>query len=102
MTPGARRAAELVSALGAWIDRLFPAADRGERLNRTLADRFAGEGRPVTAELCREVEAVAHRFARHLTFDYVADGSLVPDTSLPAWPLPDPSALRLRAGSVGE
>jgi hypothetical protein len=56
----------------------------------------------VTDDLCREVEAVAHRFSRHLTLEYVADGSLVPDAEPPGWPPQDPGEVQLRAGSVGE
>jgi C-terminal processing protease CtpA/Prc len=50
--------------------------------------------------VCREIEAVAQGFARHLELAYVADGSLVPDREPPGWPPPDPRAVRLRAGQV--
>ena len=53
-------------------------------------------------DLCREVEAVAHEFSRHFALEYVADGSLVPDTEPPGWPPQDPREVQLRAGSVGE
>jgi hypothetical protein len=102
MTPEPGTAAQLVSALRAWIDRLFPDAGRAERLERALDERFGGDTRPVTDELCREVEAVAHEFSRHLALEYEADGSLVPDTEPPGWPPQDPREVRLRAGSVGQ
>jgi hypothetical protein len=103
MTPEAGTAAALVADLGAWIDRLFPDADRGERLKGVLAERFGSDdARAVTGELCREVEAVAQRVSRHFALEYVADGSLVPDTEPPGWPPQDPREVRLRAGSVGE
>jgi hypothetical protein len=102
MTPEAGTAAALVSDLCAWIDRLFPDADRGERLKRALDERFGEDARAVTSELCREIEAVAHDFSRHLALEFVADGSLVPDTEPPGWPPQDPRDVRLRAGSVGE
>ena len=102
MTPEAGTAAALASDLCAWIDRLFPDADRGERFKRTLDERFGDDARAVTDALCREVEAVAHAFSRHLALEYVADGSLVPDTEPPGWPPQDPREVRLRAGSVGE
>jgi hypothetical protein len=92
----------LTSSLCAWIDRLFPDADRGERLKRALEERFGDDARPVSDDLCRDVEAVAHEFSRHLELEYVADGSLVPDTDPPGWPPQDPREVRLRAGSVGQ
>jgi hypothetical protein len=85
--------------LSAWIDRLFPDADRGERLKRALEDWFGDDARAVADELCREVEAIAHEFSRHFALEYLADASLVPDTAPPGWPPQDPHQLRLRAGS---
>ncbi len=102
MTPQAGTAGALVSDLCAWIDRLFPDAERGERLKRALGERFGADTRVVTDALCREVEAVAHDLSRHFALEYVADGSLVPDTEPPGWPPPDPREVRLRAGSVGQ
>jgi Peptidase family S41 len=100
--PDPATAGPLVAHLCAWIERLIPDAERGARLERALEDRFGEDARPVTADLCREVEAVAHRFSRHLELEYVADGSLVPDTEPRGWPPQDPREVRLRAGSVGE
>jgi C-terminal processing protease CtpA/Prc len=94
--------ATLVSDLTAWIDRLFPDVDRGGRLEQALAERFENDTRTVTAEVCREIEAVAHEFSRHFALEYVADGSLVPDTEPPGWPPQDPREVQLRAGSVAE
>jgi hypothetical protein len=102
MTPEAGTAGALVSDLCAWIDRLFPDAARGERLKRALAERFGDDARAVTAELCGEIDAVAHEFSRHFALEYVADGSLVPDTEPRGWPPEDPREVQLRAGSVGE
>ena len=92
----------LVSDLGGWIDRLFPDLDRGERLKRALGERFGDDTRAVTGELCGEIEAVAHEFSRHFALEYVADGTLVPDTESLGWPPQDPGEVALRAGSVGE
>jgi hypothetical protein len=102
MTPEARTAGALAADLCAWIDRLFPDAGRGERLKRALDERFGDDARAVTADLCREVEAVAHEFSRHFALEYVADGSLVRDSEPPGWPPQDPGDVQLRAGSVGE
>ena len=95
MRPEAGTVGELASQLCAWIDRLFPDADRGERLKRALAERFGDDARAVTGESCREIEAVAHDFSRHLALEYVADGSLVPDTEPPGWPPQDPREVQL-------
>jgi C-terminal processing protease CtpA/Prc len=92
----------LASDLSGWIDRLFPDADRGERLKRALDERFGDDARAVTSELCGEIEAVAHDFSRHFALEHVADGTLVPDAEPPGWPPQDPSDVELRAGSVGE
>jgi C-terminal processing protease CtpA/Prc len=85
-----------------WLDRLFPDRERGGRLMRALEERFGADERAVTAELCREVEAVAHGFSRHFALEFVADGSLVPDAEPPGWPPQDAREVRERAGSVGE
>jgi hypothetical protein len=61
----------LTSDLRAWIDRLFPDLDRGERLKRALAERFGNDTRAVTADVCREIEAVAHDYSRHFALEYV-------------------------------
>src|SRR3954451_13387708 len=102
MTPEGETVAALVSALCAWIDRLFPDADRGERLKRALLERFGDDAHAVTAELCCAMETVAHEFSRHLALEYDAGGSLVPDTAPPGWPPADPGQVQLRAGSVGD
>jgi hypothetical protein len=73
-----------------------------KRLKRALDERFGDDARAVTGDLCREIEAVAHDFSRHFTLEYLADGTLVPDTEPPGWPPPDPRDVELRAGSVGE
>jgi Peptidase family S41 len=102
MTPRAGTAAALTGDLRAWIDRLFPDPERGERLARALDERFGEDPRAVTEDLCREVEAAAHAFSRHFALEYVADGSLVPDAEPPGWPPQEPREVRLRAGSVVE
>jgi hypothetical protein len=102
MPPEGETAAGLVGDLCAWFDRLFPDADRGQRLKAVLEERFGEDRRAVTEELCREVEAVAHRFSRHFELEYVADGSLVPDSEPRGWPPQDPREVQGRAGSVGQ
>src|SRR5215813_4388048 len=79
MSPEAETAAGLAADLCAWIDRLFPDADRGERLRAALETRFGGDARAVTEDVCRELEAIAHEFSRHFALEYDGGGSLVPD-----------------------
>jgi hypothetical protein len=100
MTREAGTAGALVTGLRAWIGRLFPDPDRGERLARALDEGFGEDARAVTGDVCREIEAGAHAFSRHFELEYVADGSLVPDGEPPGWPAPDPRDVRRRAGSV--
>jgi hypothetical protein len=102
MTPEAGTVGDLARDLCAWLDRLFPDPDRGERLKRALDERFGDDARAVSDDVCREVEAVAHGFSRHLALEYVADGSLIPDTAPPGWPPQVPREVRSRAGSVAE
>jgi hypothetical protein len=102
VTTAAGTTGALTSELCAWIDRLFPDADRGERLQQALKDRFGDDARAVTDDVCREVEAVAHDLSRHFLLEYVANGSLVPDSEPPGWPPQDPREVQLRAGSVRE
>jgi hypothetical protein len=92
----------LAFKLCAWIDRLFPDADRAERLERALEERFGDDTRAVSSELCGEIEAVAHGFSRHFALEYVAGGTLVLDSEPPGWPPQDPREVDARAGSVGE
>jgi hypothetical protein len=101
-TEEAGTARALTSSLCAWIDRLFPDASRGERLERALDERFGDDTRAVTREVCDEIEEVAHAFSRHFELEYVADGTRVPDNHPPGWPPQDPGEVELRAGSVGE
>jgi hypothetical protein len=102
MRPEAGTVGALIWELCAWIDRLFPDADRGERLKRALGERFGDDARAVSDDMCHAIEGVAHDFSRHLALEYVADGSLVPDTDPPGWPPQHPREVQLRAGSVGE
>jgi hypothetical protein len=44
----------------------------------------------VTDELCARSRRSRTRFSRHFALEYVADGSLVPDTEPPGWPPQDP------------
>jgi hypothetical protein len=71
----ARTGRALAFKLWAWIDRLFPDADRAEPLKRALEERFGDDTRAVSSELCGEIEAVAHGFSRHFALEYVGMAS---------------------------
>jgi hypothetical protein len=58
-TEEAGTARALASSLCAWLDRLFPDVDRGDRLKRALDERFRDDVRVVTREVCDEIEEVA-------------------------------------------
>lgn len=95
------QAGTLVAHLCEWLDRLFPDAPRRDALTEALDAAFAGDHRPVTAEVCREIEGVAHRYSRHVELEFHAGGELVRDDEPPGWPPQDPSDVRRRAASVG-
>ncbi|GAA3191821.1 S41 family peptidase [Dactylosporangium siamense] len=87
--------------LATWLDRLMPAGDRRDSLGAVLA-RFAADDRPVTAELCAEVERAAWTVSRHVALVFEPDGTAPPDTEARQWPRQDPAAVRARAASVSQ
>ena len=103
------RADQLSAALAGWLERLMPAGPRRDELIGALAERFGGDGRPVSPEVCAEVQAHARRISRHLDVEWVPEGGLTPDTESRGWPAPDPAAVAAarahiaaeRAGEVG-
>lgn len=87
--------------LTTWLDRLMPVGDRWSALTRELA-RFGDDDRPVTAELCAEIESAAWRVSRHLALIFEPDGTAPPDTEAGRWPAQDPVTVRARAASVSQ
>jgi peptidase S41-like protein len=90
----------LVEALSAWIDRLLPDHGRAERLVAQLRSDFGHDRSAVTEESVGAVLATGRRHCRHLELEFVADGSLLPDTEPPGWPAVDPDDSRRRSGWV--
>jgi hypothetical protein len=91
---------DLLGALRRWTGELMPDPDRAARL-LAAADEAAGDpAAPLDRGACERIAAAARTESRHLELEYVADGSLVPDTTSPGWDPPDPAAVRRRAGSV--
>ena len=87
------RADQLSAALAGWLERLMPAGARREALIAALADRFGGDERPASPEVCAELQAHARRVSRHLDVEWVPEGGLTPDTESRGWPAPDPAAV---------
>ncbi|GAB3855678.1 S41 family peptidase [Dactylosporangium cerinum] len=87
--------------LATWLDRLMPAGDRRDSLGAVLA-RYAADERPVTAELCAEVEHAAWTVSRHVALIFEPDGTAPPDVEARQWPPQDPAAVQARAGSVSQ
>lgn len=94
------RAQDLVTGLCRWIDRIWPDPERGELVAGELRDAFDGDGRPVSAEVCAEVQAVGNRWSRHLELVFEPAATADPDHELPGWPPPDPEVVGRRAGFV--
>jgi hypothetical protein len=95
--------ADLVGRLCRWIDRLWPDPDRGTRVAADLRAAFDGDIRPVDAEVCAAVQAVANRHSRHLELAFEAGADAAedrPEDDPPGWPPPDPRAVGSRAGFV--
>lgn len=94
--------AELTAHLVRWLARLMPENTRTDDLVRALDETFGAEARPVTAGECARIEAVAHRYSRHLELLLDPDGTGEPDVDSPGWPPPDPAEVRRRAAAVSE
>lgn len=94
--------AELTACLVRWLDRLMPDDDRTRALVAELTGSFGDVSRPVTAGECERVEAVAHRYSRHLALLFDPDGTGEPDVESPGWPPADIEAVRRRAAAVSE
>jgi len=67
---------QLSAALAGWLERLMPAGPRREALIAALAERFDGDERPASPEVCAELQAHARRISRHLDVEWVAEGGL--------------------------
>lgn len=87
--------------LAIWLDRLMPAGERRGALTAELA-RFGADHRPITAELCAEIECAAWRVSRHVALIFEPDGTAPADTEAQQWPAQDPAAVRARAASVSQ
>ena len=84
----------LVHELAGWVTRLPPRQPRMDALAAALVQEFGDRSEPVTAAGLTAIEAVAHRYCRHLTLDFHPDGDLVVDSTAPGWPPDDPDAIR--------
>ena len=88
----------LVHELAEWVHRLPPPQPRMDALAAALVEEFGDRHEPVTAAGLTAIEAVAHRFCRHLELELHPAGDLVVDRTAPGWPPEDEAAIR-RSGA---
>lgn len=91
----------LIDQIVRWGRRLIPDRERAERLADDLlsaSGSTAGEGGPVTEQTLRDIEAVCHRTARHLTLQLSAPAE--PDVDIVGWPAVPRAVIERRAGFV--
>ena len=97
---GVENRAALIDAIIRWVRRLIPDTDRAERLTADLHDAFPAQPHaddaPITDRTLREVEAVCHRTARHLTLELTAPAE--PDVAAAGWPPVPQQDIERRAG----
>lgn len=95
---------ELIDGIMRWGRRLIPDRERAERLADDLLSSAAlsaasacpGKGAPITERTLRDVEAVCHRTARHLTLELRTPSD--PDVDVVGWPPVPPHVIQRRAG----
>lgn len=89
----------LAAGIARWGRRLIPDPERAERLAGALqADAAQARGRPVDEHTLRQLEAVCHRTARHLTLELAAPAE--PDRDVAGWPAVPPEVVRRRGGFI--
>ncbi len=88
----------LAHELAAWVQRLPPRQPRMDALATALVQEFSDRHQPVTAAGLTAIEAVAHRFCRHLELQLHPAGDLVVDQTAPGWPDEDEAEIR-RSGA---
>jgi hypothetical protein len=95
--------ATLAAGIARWGRRLIPDRDRAERLADDLysaapTNEEPGQGGTVTDRTLRQVEAVCHRTARHLTLELRVPAE--PDRDVVGWPPVPPDVVQRRGGFV--
>jgi hypothetical protein len=88
----------LAQELAGWVERLPPDQPRMAALAAALREELGDREEPVSAPGLKAIEAVAHRYSRHLTLDFHPDGDLVVDPTPPGWPPDDADEIR-RSGA---
>ena len=84
----------VVHELAAWVQRLPPRQPRMEALAAALVENFGDHAEPVTSAGLASIEAVGHRFCRHLQLELHPAGDLVVDRTAPGWPPEDATEIR--------
>jgi|GEM_PF-4755019 len=92
--------ATVIAGIARWGRRLIPDRDRAEGLADDLHSATAGtdHGTPVTDRTLREIEAVCHRTARHLTLELQSPAA--PDDVVVGWPPVPPDVVHRRGGFI--
>lgn len=89
----------VAKAIAGWVGRLLPDLRRGQDIARALTTELGEDSNPISEDGCRRIEQICHRYARHLTLAFNADGSFPPDLEEPTgWPAADGPAI-IRAGA---
>ena len=90
----------LIDGIAAWGRRLIPDRERAERLAADLRSETwpTDVDGSVTAQTLRDIEAVCHRTARHLTLELAAPAE--PDVDVVGWPAVPQAVIERRAGFV--
>ena len=84
----------VVRELASWVQRLPPRQPRMDALAAALVEDFGDHAEPVTSGGLAAIEAVAHRFCRHLQLELHPAGDLVVDRNAPGWPPEDEGEIR--------
>ena len=101
--PALETRATLIDGIVGWGRRLVPDRERAERLaadllSATAATQDRGHGTPLTERTLRDVEAVCHRTARHLTLELRARAE--PDVDVVGWPTVPPHVVQRRGAFI--
>jgi hypothetical protein len=91
---------DLIRRLNDWLRVLPPEQERITKLIDDLQARFGERTDPVTATVCREIEAAAWAYSRHLELAFDPSGTGTPDEHSHGWPDPDLAEVRRRAAAV--
>jgi alkanesulfonate monooxygenase SsuD/methylene tetrahydromethanopterin reductase-like flavin-dependent oxidoreductase (luciferase family) len=79
---------DLIRWLNDWLRALPPEQERITKLIDELRTRFGERTDPVTATVCREIEAAAWAYSRHLALAFDPSAPVRPTSAATAGPTP--------------